>query len=117
MTTTYDVSGLSADLPTLRRLGTVLREHSWAATAVVEMDSWDRHNGSPRLVDLLPPDRGEHLWGAAVDIGTTTVSLYLVDLLTGEVVTKAAELGRRCLGKLWRPMEVSLILFMAIILN
>jgi uncharacterized 2Fe-2S/4Fe-4S cluster protein (DUF4445 family) len=91
MTTTYDVSGLSADLPTLRRLGTVLREHNWAATAVVEMDSWDRHNGSPRLVDLLPPDRGEHLWGAAVDIGTTTVSLYLVDLLTGEVVTKAAE--------------------------
>ena len=91
MTTTYDVSGLSADLPTLRRLGTVLREHNWAATAVVEMDSWDRHNGSPRLVDLLPPDHGEHLWGAAVDIGTTTVSLYLVDLLTGEVVTKAAE--------------------------
>jgi len=31
------------------------------------------------------------LWGAAVDIGTTTVSLYLVDLLTGEVRTKVAE--------------------------
>jgi uncharacterized 2Fe-2S/4Fe-4S cluster protein (DUF4445 family) len=31
------------------------------------------------------------LWGAAVDIGTTTVSLYLVDLLTGEIATKAAE--------------------------
>jgi uncharacterized 2Fe-2S/4Fe-4S cluster protein (DUF4445 family) len=82
---------LYADYPTLRRLGTTLREHNWEVTAVVELDTWDRPNGPPRLVDLLPPGRTEHLWGAAVDIGTTTVSLYLVDLLTGEVVTKAAE--------------------------
>jgi len=91
MATTYDVSDLVADLPTLRRLGTVLREHNWTATAVVEMDTWNQPDGSHRLVDLLPPGSTQHLWGAAVDIGTTTVSLYLVDLLTGEVVTKAAE--------------------------
>ncbi|GAB4528718.1 MAG: ASKHA domain-containing protein [Anaerolineae bacterium] len=87
----YGVSELVVDLPTLRRLGAVLREHNWATTAVVEMDTWDRPDGPPRLVDLLPPGNGDHLWGAAVDIGTTTVSLYLVDLLTGEVATKAAE--------------------------
>jgi len=91
MATTYDVSDLTADLPTLRRLGIVLREHNWAVTAVVEMDTWDQPDGSHRLVDLLPPGNTQHLWGAALDIGTTTVSLYLVDLLTGEVVTKAAE--------------------------
>ena len=51
--TTSDVSDLTADLPTLRRLGTVLREHNWGATAVIEMDTWDRPNGSHRLVDLL----------------------------------------------------------------
>jgi uncharacterized 2Fe-2S/4Fe-4S cluster protein (DUF4445 family) len=91
MATTYDVSDLTADLPTLRWLGSVLREHNWTATAVVEMDTWDRPGGFHRLVDLLPPGSTQHLWGAAVDIGTTTVSLYLVDLLTGEVVTKTAE--------------------------
>jgi uncharacterized 2Fe-2S/4Fe-4S cluster protein (DUF4445 family) len=91
MTTTSDVSDLTADLPTLRRLGSVLREHNWGATAVVEMDTWDRPDGSHRLVDLLPPGSTDHLWGAAVDIGTTTVSLYLVDLLTGEIAAKAAE--------------------------
>jgi uncharacterized 2Fe-2S/4Fe-4S cluster protein (DUF4445 family) len=91
LATTYDISDLTADLPTLRRLGAVLREHNWAATAVVEMDTWDRPDGSQRLVGLLPPGSTQHLWGAAVDIGTTTVSLYLVDLLTGEVATKAAE--------------------------
>jgi uncharacterized 2Fe-2S/4Fe-4S cluster protein (DUF4445 family) len=85
------MSDLVTDLPTLRRLGSVLREQDWTITAVVEMDTWNRPEGPPRLVDLLPAGRSEHLWGAAVDIGTTTVSLYLVDLLTGEVVTKAAE--------------------------
>ena len=82
---------LMADFPTLRRLGTMLRELNWTMTAVVELDTWDRPNGPPRLVDLLPPGGPQHLWGAAVDIGTTTVSLYLVDLLTGKVATKAAE--------------------------
>ncbi len=91
MSATHDVSDLTADLPTLRRLGTTLREHDWTVTGVVEMDTWDRPDGPPRLVDLLPPGRTEPLWGIAVDIGTTTVSLYLVDLLTGEVSTKAAE--------------------------
>ena len=90
LSTNYDVSDLTADLPTMRRLGQVLREHNWTTTAVVELEIWD-HSSSPRLVDLLPTDRIDHLWGAAVDIGTTTVSLYLVDLLTGEVATKAAE--------------------------
>ena len=91
MAATHDIPDLTSDLPILRRLGTVLREHNWAVTAVVEMDTWDHHSGSPRLVELLPADPPEHLWGAAVDIGTTTASTYLVDLLTGEVVTKAAE--------------------------
>lgn len=88
---TLEINDLIADLPTLSRLGPVLRENNWTTTAVVEMDTWDRTNGTARLVDLLPPDRTGRLWGAAVDIGTTTVSLYLVDLLTGEVATKAAE--------------------------
>lgn len=110
LATDYGVAGLTVDLSTLRRLGVTLRAHDWTVTAVVEMDSWDRPDGPPRLIDLielagagqqvetsnlqpsalsLQPSDG--LYGAAVDIGTTTVSLYLVELLTGEVLTKAAE--------------------------
>lgn len=98
LATRHNITELTATLPTLRRMGGLLREHNWSVTAVVETDSWDRPNGPARLIDLLPlvsPFSGEvaetHLWGAAVDIGTTTISLYLVDLLTGEVFTKAAE--------------------------
>ncbi len=103
LVTGHGITGLTVDLPTLRRLGTTLRAHNWAVAAVVELDSWDRPNGPPRLIDLIKADGDEQndeisnvqpvagLYGAAVDIGTTTVSLYLVDLLTGEVLTKAAE--------------------------
>ncbi len=87
----HDIPDVVADLATLRRLGPVLRENNWSVTGVVEMDTWDRPHGPPRLVDLLPSDPPDHLWGVAVDIGTTTVSLYLADLLTGEVFGKAAE--------------------------
>jgi uncharacterized 2Fe-2S/4Fe-4S cluster protein (DUF4445 family) len=92
LATVYNQPNWEADLPTLRRLGTTLRENDWTVTALVELDTWDRLQGPPRLVDLRPASPGpEHLWGVAVDIGTTTVSLDLVDLLTGAVFTKAAE--------------------------
>ncbi|NOZ26447.1 MAG: DUF4445 domain-containing protein [Chloroflexi bacterium] len=87
----YDVRGLTADLATLQRLGTTLRSADWAVTATVEMDTWDRPQGPPRLVDILPGDLSGESWGLAVDIGTTTVSAYLVDLVSGQVVQQAAE--------------------------
>ncbi len=98
LSTEYGLSNLSADLPTLRCLGPTLREADWAVTAVVELDTWDQPEGPARLVDLLPAtgdsspgSAKSRLWGAAVDIGTTTVSLYLVDLESGEIATKVAE--------------------------
>ena len=84
-------NGFAIDLPTLRRLGTVLRAAEWQATAVVEWDTWDRPAGPPRVVDVQPGDQTSHLWAAALDIGTTTVTLYLVDLVSGRVVAQAAD--------------------------
>jgi uncharacterized 2Fe-2S/4Fe-4S cluster protein (DUF4445 family) len=91
MAAAHNISGLTVDLETLRCLAPTLRAANWVVTAVVETDTWADPDGPPRLVDLLPGNNVLHLWGAAVDIGTTTVSLYLVDLLTGEVAAKAAE--------------------------
>jgi len=87
----HGLRGLTADLPTLQKLGATLRASDWAVTAVVERDAWDRPDGPPRLVDLLPGDQSDQSWGVAIDIGTTTVTVYLVDLLSGEVVAQAAE--------------------------
>ncbi len=87
----YGVEGLTADLSLLRRLGATLRQADWEVTAIVELDAWDRPEGPPRLVDLLPGRQTAALHALAVDIGTTTVSLYLVDLLSGQVVARSAD--------------------------
>ena len=67
--------------------------------AIVETDTWRRPEGTPRLISLLPSPLslkgrgagGEGLFGLAIDIGTTTVTVYLVNLITGEVLDTAAE--------------------------
>lgn len=63
----------------------------WQVTAVVALDSWDRPNGPPQLLALLPGDHTDRNLGAAVDIGTTTVTVWLVDLESGEVLAQASD--------------------------
>ncbi len=73
-------------LAVLRKLAGVLRDANWRVTATVE-----RVNGHSRLLDLAPGDTTDQLYGAAIDIGTTTVTVYLVDLISGEVIETAAD--------------------------
>jgi uncharacterized 2Fe-2S/4Fe-4S cluster protein (DUF4445 family) len=82
---------VQAGLTVLRTLGRVLRQAEWEVTAVVALDTWDHPDGPPRLLALLSGDQTDTHYGAAVDIGTTTVTVWLVDLLSGEVVAQAAD--------------------------
>jgi uncharacterized 2Fe-2S/4Fe-4S cluster protein (DUF4445 family) len=76
-------------LPVLRRLNPVLRDSGWKPWLLLETDDWTRPDGPARLVDLaVEPIRPI---GMALDIGTTTVSAFLVDLESGEVLASAAE--------------------------
>lgn len=79
----------SIDIPLflLRKLGGVLRDSSWSPWVVLETDSGDDQR--IRLIDLKP-DPVKPL-GLAIDIGTTTVTTYLIDLESGEVIANAAE--------------------------
>ena len=87
----HDLQGLQASLPVLRKLGQALREGDWKVTVVVELDSWDRPDGPPRLVDILPGEHLESLWAVAIDIGTTSNHVWLVDLISGEVMAQRAD--------------------------
>ena len=53
--------------------------------------AWDRPECPARLVNLRPGFSENILWGLAIDIGTTTVTVHLVDLVTGEVRAQAAD--------------------------
>jgi uncharacterized 2Fe-2S/4Fe-4S cluster protein (DUF4445 family) len=87
----YDLECIEASLPVLRRLGPALREGDWTVTAVVELDNWRRPEGPPRLIDVLPGERLESLWAVAMDIGTTSNVVWLVDLISGEVMAQKAD--------------------------
>ena len=53
----------------------------------------DAPESPARLLELYPGhmDQYSPLWGIAVDIGTTTVTLWLVDLVSGKVKAQVAE--------------------------
>jgi uncharacterized 2Fe-2S/4Fe-4S cluster protein (DUF4445 family) len=65
------------DLPLLRRVADVIREGEWKVTVAV----WD-----DREVIDIRPGYHEGAYGAAVDIGSTAIALYLCDLESGEVL-------------------------------
>jgi uncharacterized 2Fe-2S/4Fe-4S cluster protein (DUF4445 family) len=85
------ISDVRARLSVLQKLGAALRADHWNVTAVIETDTWDMPNGPPRLVDVLPGDRSHENWGLAIDIGTTSNVVYLVNLINGDVVQQAAD--------------------------
>jgi len=87
------IEEMKVSLSTLRRIGDILREDDWRVTAIVDTETWDCPNCPPRLIDLRPGHAmlNDPVWGAAIDIGTTTVSLWLVDLVTGQVHAQVAE--------------------------
>lgn len=88
-----ELGSLNADLDVLRMLGSTLRDGEWKVTAVLHSNSWEVEKPDARLLDVVPghiPEK-EPLLGAAVDIGTTTVTVWLVDVLTGDVKATAAE--------------------------
>jgi len=87
----HDIRGVQASLPVLRKLGPALREGEWTVTVVVELSAWDRPEGPPRLLDVLPGEHLESLWAAAIDIGTTSNHVWLVDLISGKVMSQQAD--------------------------
>ncbi|MBI5352328.1 MAG: DUF4445 domain-containing protein [Chloroflexi bacterium] len=76
----------------LQTLGKPLREGEWNVTAVVEKNL-EFPERPVRLIEVFPGrvDDYSPIWGCAIDIGTTTVSLWLVDLVSGQVKAQVAE--------------------------
>lgn len=74
------VDGLTVPVEVLQDLPSSLRQHGWTVTAVLRGNT---------LIGLNP----ERLLGVALDIGTTTLAAYLIDLCTGEEVAVCSALN------------------------
>lgn len=86
----HGLSRLTIALPTLQKLARVLRESHWNVTAVVERGAWQDAACAPRLVDVQPGDTTARTLALAIDIGTTTNVVYLVDLASGDLLDSAS---------------------------
>jgi len=76
-----ETKNLRADLWSIRRLSSFLRDHGFRATAVLKDNE---------LMCLEQGDTTDQSWGVAFDVGTTTVVGTLVNLATGARVGVAS---------------------------
>jgi uncharacterized 2Fe-2S/4Fe-4S cluster protein (DUF4445 family) len=86
------INELRIGLSMIQQIGNTLREGDWEVTAIIEAPE-DGAGKPARLIEMypihFPPDKP--IWGCAVDIGTTTVSVWLTNLVTGQVHAQVAE--------------------------
>jgi len=81
----FEVSHLHMNYLMMSKLPRVLREANWKVTASVF------HLGTVvEVLNLYPGHATEKRYGAAVDIGTTTVVVYLVDMTSGRILGNAS---------------------------
>ncbi len=68
----------------LTRLARILRDSDWRVTAIVR---------NSELMAVEPRDTQNNLYGLAVDLGTTKIAVYLVDLNMGRTVGAAGAMN------------------------
>ncbi|MCP4377272.1 MAG: DUF4445 domain-containing protein, partial [bacterium] len=78
------VGEVHADLETMRQLSVQVRQCDWSGTAVLS---------DHRLMDFEPGDTTAQCYGAAFDIGTTTLVGSLLDLNTGDEIAIASAIN------------------------
>lgn len=90
-----NIQSVEIPLYIIRHLGEILRSGNWEVTVFLDIHrSLDQEDIQEIwMIDIVPgliPDEAP-LWGAAIDIGTTTVTVWLVDLITGKVSSQVAQ--------------------------
>lgn len=87
----YGFTGaVDIDTVVLRRLGDILRSSDWKVTLTI-----NRWEGRAEIVSVEPGDQSSRSYGIALDIGTTTVVAYLVDLSTGKTIDRQGGYNRQ----------------------
>ena len=77
-------------LEVMREIPTLLRHSDWNVTGTIGLVP-----GGYRLIDLQENDTSKRVYGAAVDLGSTTIVAYLWDLVEGKVVGVASNYNRQ----------------------
>lgn len=77
-------------LEVMREIPALLRHSDWKVTGTIALVP-----GGYRLIDLQENNTAKRIYGAAVDLGSTTVVAYLWDLVTGKIVGVASNYNKQ----------------------
>ena len=81
----FNISGIDFNLDILRKIPKVLRENDFKITL-----TYIKKKNKITILNIESGNTEKELYGVAIDIGTTSVVVCLVDLLTHEVIDKAS---------------------------
>jgi uncharacterized 2Fe-2S/4Fe-4S cluster protein (DUF4445 family) len=85
-----DVARLNVGIKVMRELARAVREENWNVTAAVI-----RRKCANEILEVRPGSNHGRSLGAAIDVGTTTIVVYLVDMADGTVVAAASGHNRQ----------------------
>jgi uncharacterized 2Fe-2S/4Fe-4S cluster protein (DUF4445 family) len=88
------IEDIAISLNMLQKLGELLRQNDWQVSVITDAHiELDGQRTDERLLALIPDmvPYDDPIYGIAIDIGTTTVTVWLVDLISGKVEAQASE--------------------------
>ena len=81
----YDTSKMSTNIRVMRQLTEAIRDENFKVVASV---LWKKC--SSEIVDVTPPQLQKKSLGLAVDLGTTSIVVYIVDMTDGRILSAAS---------------------------
>ena len=76
---------LHCSLSVLKKLSKVLRDGDWQlTTTLIELSD------GVEILNIQTGDQRQYHFGLTIDVGTTSIVIYLIDLLTGQLIDSAA---------------------------
>ncbi|MCJ7665280.1 MAG: ASKHA domain-containing protein [Actinobacteria bacterium] len=73
----YDISVDHIDIETLKIMPDIIRKNSWDITISIR---------NSEVINIEAGDKTESSFGLAIDLGTTKIAIFLVDLVTGKTI-------------------------------
>ena len=86
----YDTSKMSSNIRVMRQLTESVRNDEWKVIASV---LWKKC--SSEIVDVSPANDQKKSFGMAVDLGTTSIVVYIVDMADGGILSAASGHNRQ----------------------
>ena len=85
-----NVSHLEITLPVTRMLARIIRKKNWEVTVTLA-----KRENSYEIIQIEPGDASGYNYSLALDIGTTTVVVQLIDLAKGKIIDTIGDYNRQ----------------------